>query len=227
MAGRLTGRHHPLQLSAVPGFLPKTLHEEHPKETPSTQSPLISGGYRDTSPLDDIMNRGHSRSGAAFAGKRLSGLLPSLFFFLALAACQPTAQAQARHALARGASCQPPADLSSLSGVWQASSHRVSRGHNSGTSASTLTLQVDANGHVKGTRSWKSPNHGLNSAGQKVNVDSENVIGLFDHATCRMVLVETAEAGTIQAELMPDGSLSFILSQPGPDAVVVIGTYRR
>ena len=58
-------------------------------------------------------------------------------------------------------------------------------------------------------------------------MDAEKVIGLFDRATCRMVLVETVESGTIQAELMPNGSLSFVLSQAGHDPVVVRGVYRR
>jgi hypothetical protein len=117
--------------------------------------------------------------------------------------------------------------LTSLSGVWHATANRVSRGQNAGKQSSTLSLQVDANGHIKGERSWKSSEYGFNAVGKKVFLDAEQMIGLFDRATCKMVLVETVEAGTIQAELLPDGSLSFVLSQAGHDPVVVMGVYRR
>jgi len=160
--------------------------------------------------------------GKASAGKLVTGLFRSLLLPCSFLALQSTAQAQSL-----AGACGAPADLSSLSGVWNATSSRVSRGQNAGSQSSTLNLQVDVNGHVKGMRSWKSLEYGFNAAGNTVNLDAETVTGLFDRATCRMVLVETVEAGTIQADLKPDGSLPYVLTQPGRDPVVVMGVYRR
>jgi len=160
------------------------------------------------------------------SSKLFSALLYSLLLAWPFLLLQPAAKAQGQALEERG-TCRAPLDLSSLSGVWYATDSRVSRGHNAGIQSSSLTLLVDGNGHVKGERNWKSSRYGFNAAGKKVFLDAEKVIGLFDRATCRMVLVETVESGTIQAELMPDGSLSFVLSQAGRDPVVVRGVYRR
>jgi hypothetical protein len=174
----------------------------------------------------NTMERDHLATYKLSSSNLFSSLLYSLLLTWPFLPLQPAAKAQAQ-ALEDTATCRAPLDLSSLSGVWHATDSRVSRGVNAGNQSSSLTLLVDAKGYVKGERNWKSSRYGFNAAGKKVFLDAEKVIGLFDRATCRMVLVETVEAGTIQADLKPDGSLSFVLSQAGNDPVVVMGVYRR
>ncbi|MBM5828701.1 MAG: hypothetical protein FJ050_11795 [Cyanobacteria bacterium M_surface_7_m2_040] len=130
--------------------------------------------------------------------------------------------------------CAPPADLTSLSGVWQAEA----LAHVSGGVAASrqrLQLQVGADGRVRGQRDWAAVRtgagavQGRNRKGQPAFQEVEPLIGWIDPRSCRVLLVETEDNGQLSGSLRRDAGgpvLELAISQSGRGAVVVFADFR-
>ncbi|MEB3104810.1 MAG: hypothetical protein VKN17_03410 [Cyanobacteriota bacterium] len=133
------------------------------------------------------------------------------------------------------AQCIPPKPLSRLSGTWeaQALAHGVG---GVARSRQTLELQVDDNGALRGFRDWAvldrgaSGVQGRNRLGQPVSANREPVLGLLDAASCRVLLVETKDAGSLRGWLRErEGQpvLELETTQSGQGAVVFFASFRK
>jgi hypothetical protein len=128
-----------------------------------------------------------------------------------------------------------PADLSTLSGTWQAEA----LAHVSGgvaPSLQRLQLQVGRDGRVRGHRDWAAVHtgpgavQGLNRQGRPSFRAVEPLIGWIESRSCRVLLVETEDSGRVSGWLRSDGSGLFLeleLSQSGSGAVVLFSDFRR
>ncbi|MBM5799420.1 MAG: hypothetical protein FJ077_00960 [Cyanobacteria bacterium K_DeepCast_35m_m2_023] len=131
--------------------------------------------------------------------------------------------------------CAPPADLTRLSGVWQA----TALAHVSGgvaDSVQRLQLQVGADGRVRGQRDWAARDttpgaiQGRDRQGQPAFREVEPLIGWIEPRRCRLLLVETDDSGRVSGWLRRDAAGPFLeleISQSGRGAVVVFADFRR
>jgi hypothetical protein len=131
--------------------------------------------------------------------------------------------------------CTAPADLTRLSGVWQAEA----LAHVSGgvaPSRQRLQLQVGPDGRVRGQRDWAAVQtgpgavQGRNRQGQPAFQEVEPLIGWIEPRSCRVLLVETDDSGRVSGWLRRDASgpwLELEISQSGQGAVVVLAHFRR
>ena len=127
----------------------------------------------------------------------------------------------------RDTSCKPPADLSEISGQYSA----VNIGINSigkHVGVSKLSIDVDNDGVISGTRSWESKtNAGHKEDGTLTKSHVEEIIGVVDPFDCEIGLAEYDEDGSYRGRLMPDGSIDIILVQSGKRPVAVRNHYKR
>ena len=133
------------------------------------------------------------------------------------------------------AACLVPADLSVLSGTWQAEA----LAHVPGGVASSrqrLELQVGSDGRVRGRRDWAALDttpgaiQGRDRQGQPAFGDVQPMIGWIEPRSCRVLLVETEDSGRVSGWLRRDAGGPFLeleVSQSGSGAVVVFADFRR
>ena len=133
------------------------------------------------------------------------------------------------------ATCTPPQPLSRLSGTWEteALAHGVG---GVARSRQTLVLQVNDNGALSGFRDWAvldrgaSGVQGRNRLGQPVSANREPVLGMVDAASCRVLLVETKDAGSLRGwlrERQGQPVLELETTQSGQGAVVFFASFRK
>ena len=125
------------------------------------------------------------------------------------------------------ASCQPPADLSTLSGSYSSKNIGInSKGKHLGDSE--LSITVDADGVFSGERSWSSERHsGHSMDGTLTKGDTEKIIGVIDPNDCQIGIAEFGESGHYNGRLQPDGSIDLILVQSGTKPVVMRNQYQK
>ena len=126
-----------------------------------------------------------------------------------------------------GISCNPPTNLSELSGLYSAKNIGInSIGKHIGTS--TLSINVDVDGVINGTRSWESQTHsGHTDDGRLTKSQVEKIIGVIDPFDCEIGLAEYDEPGTYRGRLLPDGSIDIILVQSGKQPVAIRNHYKK
>ena len=141
---------------------------------------------------------------------------------VALGACNTNPSGQQLNS-----SCQPPSDLSSLSGTYTAENIGINKsGKHSGTS--TLSIAVDRDGVISGERTWSSKTHqGYTIDGTATNSDKEPVIGVIDPADCEIGLAEKGETGSYRGRLLSDGSIDLILIDSGDAPLAIRNRYER
>ena len=126
--------------------------------------------------------------------------------------------------------CQQPSTAEDFNGAWRGTGTAITS-TGSGTSHQEWALDADPTGRLTATNVWRiaegDDRHGLTHDGRKVQSDTEHLIGMIDFDDHQFVLVETQENGTIFGELLPDGRLRLVRSQPGSDSVVMMTTLTR
>lgn len=131
--------------------------------------------------------------------------------------------------------CVAPADLSTLSGAWQAEAQTHVNG-GVAPSLQRLQLQVGRDGRVRGQRDWRAVHtgpgavQGNNRQGQPSFQGVEPLIGWIESRSCRVLLVETEDSGRVSGWLRRDASGPFLeleISQSGSGAVVLFADFRR
>jgi len=124
-------------------------------------------------------------------------------------------------------SCQPPSDLSTLTGSYSSENIGInSNGKHLGESE--LSITVDADGVFSGERSWSSDRHsGHSKDGTIIKGDKEKVIGVIDPNDCQIGIAEFGESGNYNGRLLPDGSIDLILIQSGAKPVVMRNLYQK
>jgi len=150
-----------------------------------------------------------------------STLSLSLLSCIALAACSTTTTQT------NVSTCSAPQALTQLSGVYEADNIGINKlGKHIGTS--TLTLDVDPDGVIQGSRSWSSDKHqGHTADGTITKGDSEELIGVVDASTCAIGLADIDELGTYRGQLRSDGAIDLILLAPGEHPLAIRNTYKR
>lgn len=125
----------------------------------------------------------------------------------------------------RDTNCVLPANLSKLSGTYQAKNIGINKlGKHEGTTQ--LSIMVDKDGVINGKRSWESTTHsGHEQDGSVTNGDTEKVIGVLDPFDCEIGLAEYGESGTYRGRLLPDGSIDLVLIESGEFPVVIRNHY--
>ena len=123
--------------------------------------------------------------------------------------------------------CDLPEDLQSLSGTYAAENIGINKlGKHIGIT--TLSITVDSDGVITGSRSWSSSSHqGHTKDGTTTNGDTEAVIGVIHPQTCEIGLAESGETGTYSGRYRVDGTIELLLIQSGEAPVVIRNTYRR
>ena len=105
--------------------------------------------------------------------------------------------------------CAVPADLSTLSGDWQAEAQAHVNG-GVAPSFQRLQLQVGRDGRVRGQRDWAAVHTGLgavqghNRQGQPSLQAVEPLIGCIESRSCLVLLVETEDSGRVSGWLRHD-----------------------
>ncbi len=131
--------------------------------------------------------------------------------------------------------CAAPRPLSQLSGAWQAEALAHSVG-GVGRSLQTLVLQVSDNGAVRGHRDWEVLDRGANAAqgrnrkGEPVSANRESVLGLVNPSSCRLLLVEDNDMGSLSGWVrLRQGQpvLELEATQSGKGAVVFFASFRK
>ena len=131
--------------------------------------------------------------------------------------------------------CPAGRDLAALSGTWQADvlAH-VPAGV--ALSRQRLQLRVGADGRVSAQRDWAALNNhpgavqGRDRYGRPAFGDVQPLIGWINPRSCRVLLVETHDAGQVSGWLRVEAGVPVLeleVSQSGPGAVVVMGVFRR
>jgi hypothetical protein len=152
----------------------------------------------------------------------------------ALLVAMPLAAAQAAPAL-QAAACPSGAGLAALSGTWQAEALAHVPG-GVAPSRQRLQLQVGADGRVRGQRDWAAvitgpaAVQGRDRQGQAAFADVQPMIGWIEPRSCRVLLVETEDAGRVSGWLRRQGGESVLeleISQSGRGAVVVMTVFRQ
>ena len=129
------------------------------------------------------------------------------------------------------AGCQRPSTAEDFNGAWRGTGTAITS-TGSGTSQQEWALDADPTGRLTATNVWRiadgDDREGFTHDGRKVRSDTEHLIGMIDFDDHQFVLVETVENGTIFGELLPDGRIRLIRSQPaGEDSVVMMTTLTR
>ena len=132
-----------------------------------------------------------------------------------------------KHQTIADISCKPPINLSELSGIYSAQNIGInSIGKHVGTSM--LSINVDNDGVITGTRSWESPTHsGHTDDGKVTKAHAEKIIGVVDPFDCEIGLAEYDEPGIYRGRLLPDGSIDMILLQSGNKPVAIRNHYKK
>lgn len=127
----------------------------------------------------------------------------------------------------RDISCKPPTNLSEISGLYSAKNIGInSIGKHIGIS--TLSIEVDNDGVISGTRSWESAtNPGHTEDGKLTKAQAERIIGVVDPFDCEIGLAEYNEPGSYRGRLMQDGSIDIILIQSGKRPVAIRNHYKK
>jgi hypothetical protein len=133
------------------------------------------------------------------------------------------------------AACLAGAELASLSGTWQAEALAHVPG-GVAPSRQRLQLQVGSDGRVIGQRDWAAvfigPGavQGRDRQGQASFTDVQPMIGWIEPRSCRVLLVETEDAGRVSGWLRRQVGgpvLELEISQSGRGAVVVMAVFRQ
>ena len=131
--------------------------------------------------------------------------------------------------------CAAPRPLSQLSGTWQAEALAHSVG-GVGRSLQNLALQVSDDGAVRGHRDWQVLDRGVNAAqgrnrkGEAVSANRESVLGLVNPSSCRVLLVEDNDMGSLSGWLrlrQDQPVLELEATQSGKGAVVFFASFRK
>ena len=143
-------------------------------------------------------------------------------FLLAVTAC-----AGNNDSAMKDISCNPPQDLSELSGKYISKMTAISE-HGKKMGDSTIDIKVDKDGVIAGSYSWEtSEGHGNDSTGEKVQTDSEKIIGVIDPRDCEVGLAETSESGSFRGRLLSDGKIELILIEPGEHPVAKLFSFEK
>ena len=123
--------------------------------------------------------------------------------------------------------CELPNDLQSLSGTYTADNIGINKlGKHIGTT--TLTITVDSDGVIEGSRSWRSSSHqGHTEHGETTSGDTESVIGVIHPETCDIGLAEFGETGTYRGRYLNNGAIDLLLIESGKAPLALRNTYRR
>lgn len=133
------------------------------------------------------------------------------------------------------APCAPPQPLSRLSGTWDAEALAHGVG-GVARSRQTLELQVENNGALRGFRGWEvldrgpAAVQGRDRRGQPVSANREPVLGLLDPSSCRVLLVETKDSGSLRGWLRQRQGqplLELEATQSGEGAVVFFASFQK
>ena len=120
--------------------------------------------------------------------------------------------------------CRSGSSASDFTGAWSGKAS-VINSSGSGEASHDWDLVADPTGRMTGNVSYRIPGEqtltGTDAEGKTVRSDSEQVIGMIDYDTGTFIMVETDELGTIFGELLDDGRIRIMQSQPGPQPVVV------
>jgi hypothetical protein len=131
--------------------------------------------------------------------------------------------------------CPAAQDLPALSGDWEAlAAAHVPAGV--APSHQRLRLQVAADGRVRGQRDWAALQTGAQAPqgrardGRPAFQDVQPLLGWIDPRSCRVLLVETEDAGRVEGWLRQhqgEPVLDLEVSQSGAGAVVVLARFQR
>lgn len=133
------------------------------------------------------------------------------------------------------AGCPAGLDLPALSGTWQADALAHVPG-GVALSRQRLQLQVGPDGRVSGQRDWAALKtgpgavQGRNRQGQAAFRDVQPMIGWINPRSCRVLLVETDDAGQVLGWLRDATGVPLLeleITQSGAGAVVVMAEFRR
>ena len=145
----------------------------------------------------------------------------SLIAVITLGACGQNQTKQS------GSVCDLPKDLQSLSGTYTADNIGINKlGKHIGTT--TLTITVDSDGVIEGSRSWSSASHqGHTKEGVTTSGDTETVIGVIHPQTCEIGLAEFGETGSYRGRYLANGTIDLLLIESGDAPLAIRNTYRR
>jgi hypothetical protein len=124
-------------------------------------------------------------------------------------------------------SCKPPSDLRSISGNYTSENIGINQlGKHIGTS--TLSINVDSDGVIRGERGWSSESHkGHKADGTPTGSEKETVLGVIDPQDCEIGLAEKGETGIYRGRLLQDGSIDLILIASGDYPLAIRNRYTR
>ena len=145
----------------------------------------------------------------------------SLIAAITLSACGQEVTKQQTNA------CELPEDLRTISGTYTAENIGINKlGKHIGTT--TLTITVDSDGVIEGSRSWRSSSHqGHTEHGETTSGDTESVIGVIHPETCDIGLAEFGETGTYRGQYLNNGAIDLLLIESGKAPLALRNTYRR
>ena len=126
-----------------------------------------------------------------------------------------------------GHSCNQPANLSSLSGVYTSIDKVAINSSGPIRSITELSLNVSSDGHIEAGKTWKlSTGFGHKAKdGTKTKGDTEALIGVIKD--CEFAFAETKENGIYFGRLLKDGTIRLTMIQSGAKPVVHIENLRK
>ena len=128
------------------------------------------------------------------------------------------------------AGCHNQPSAADFTGAWTGQAAAINAS-GSGECSQYWDLVADPSGRMTGNASYKISEDqaftGTNAEGKTVKADTQQVIGMIDYETGKFIMVQTEENGTIHGELLSDGRIRIIRSQPGPNPVVIQTTLIR
>ena len=126
-----------------------------------------------------------------------------------------------------GHSCNQPANLSTLSGIYTSTDKVAINSSGPIRSITELSLNVNSDGHIDGKKTWKlSTGFGHKAAdGTKTKGDTETLIGVIKD--CEFAFAETKENGIYLGRLLNDGTIRLTMIQSGVKPVVHIENLRK
>ena len=126
--------------------------------------------------------------------------------------------------------CASIGNVTELSGIWKGFDLPSIRETTEGNTDIILNLTFTVDGRVRGTKLWRSAeaHSGFDAEGTSTTNQTEVILGMFDHATCELTLVESQESGVLKGALRPDGSMRYLFYQSGDtDAIVTLGVLQK
>lgn len=126
--------------------------------------------------------------------------------------------------------CASLENVSELSGTWKGVDLPSIRETTEGNTDVVLHLTFTVDGRVRGTKLWRSAeaHSGFDVEGKSTTNQTEDILGMFDHATCELTLVESRESGILKGVFLPDGSMRYLFYQSGgTDAIVTLGVLQK